>query len=153
MTQLTSRLLFQITMQLHPTLEVGATPAGERRIFLVSGGSFQGPRLAGEVLPLGGSDLLLVRTDGSAQQDVRVLLRTLDGALIVMTYRGVRHAKAEVTARLARGELVSGSEYYLRTAPFFETASADYSWLNRIVSIGVGERRANGVVYDVFEIL
>ena len=82
-----------------------------------------------------------------------MVLRTDDGALILMTYRGVRHASPEVNARIARGEQAAASEYYLRTAPFFETSSAKYSWLNRIVAVGVGERRPEGVVYDVFEIL
>jgi hypothetical protein len=70
-----------------------------------------------------------------------------------MTYSGVRHGSAEVNARIARGEFVSGSEYYLRTAPVFETSSVNYSWINRIVSVGVGERRGDSVVYEVFEIL
>jgi Protein of unknown function (DUF3237) len=71
----------------------------------------------------------------------------------VMTYRGVRHAPPEVNARIARGEAVAASEYYLRTAPFFETSSSKYAWLNTILSIGVGERRPDAVVYHVFEIL
>jgi hypothetical protein len=70
-----------------------------------------------------------------------------------MTYRGVRHASPEVTARIARGERVTGSEYYLRTAPFFETSVPKYAWLNKIVSIGIGERQPDGVSYEVFEIL
>ena len=111
-------------MTLPPPLELGDTPAGQRRIFTVSAGQFAGERLQGEVLPQGSSDLLLVRADGSAQQDVRLILRTDDGALILMTYRGVRHASPEVNARIARGEQVAPTDYYLRTAPFFETSSA-----------------------------
>ena len=140
-------------MTLPPTLELGATPAGTRRVFTVSGGTFAGDRLRGEVLGQGSSDLLLVRADGSSQQDVRLLLRTDDGAVVLMTYRGVRHASAEVNARIARGEAVAPSEYYLRTAPFFETSAPTYDWLNRIVSVAVGERTTDGVTYDVFEIL
>jgi hypothetical protein len=153
MTELKSRHLFTITMKLAPTLELGDTPAGNRRVFTVSGGQFVGDRLQGEVLPQAGSDLLLVRTDGSSQQDVRLILRTRDGALILMTYRGVRHASPEVSARIARGERVGPSDYYLRTAPFFETSSPQYSWLNKIVSVGIGERQPDGVTYEVFEIL
>jgi hypothetical protein len=59
---------------------------------------------------------------------VRLTLQTDDGALIYMSYRGVRHGSAEVTARLARGERVDPSEYYLRTAPFFETAALQSAW-------------------------
>lgn len=143
-TELRSRHLCTLTMSLPPTLELGPTPAGNRRIFTVSGGAFEGERLRGTVLPQASSDLLLVRADGSAQQDVRLVLQTDDGALVLMTYRGVRHASAEVNARIANGEVVPGSEYYLRTAPFFETSSPDYAWLNKIVCIGVGERTREG---------
>jgi len=153
MTELKSRHLLTITLRLHPPEELGDTPAGNRRVFSVSGGDFSGDRLRGTVLPVAGSDLLLSRPDGSSQQDVRLILRTEDGALILMTYRGVRHASAEVNARMARGEQVAASEYYLRTAPFFETSSPKYSWLNKIVSVGVGERRPGEVTYAVFEIL
>jgi len=153
MTELKSRHLFTLTMKLPPTLELGDTPAGKRRVFTVSGGEFVGDRLRGEVLPQASSDLLLIRQDGSSQQDVRLVLRTGDGALILMTYRGVRHASDEVNARIAGGEQVPPSDYYLRTAPFFETSSPKYAWLNKIVSVAVGERRPDGVSYEVFEIL
>ena len=153
MAELRSRDLFTISMKLPPTLELGDTPAGNRRVFTVCGGRFAGDRLRGEVLPEASSDLLLVRGDGSYQQDVRLILRTDDSALILMTYRGVRHASPEVVARIARDEEVAPSEYYLRTVPFFETSSSKYAWLSKIVSIGVGEREANGVKYEVFEIL
>jgi hypothetical protein len=151
--RLESRLLFLLSIELHPILELGDTPAGERRVVPVSGGHFSGDRLRGDVLGHAGSDLLLGRRDGSFEQDVRLILRTDDGALIVMTYRGVRHASAEVSARLARGEPVPASDYYLRTQPRFETSARQYDWLNRIVAIGVGERQPRGVTYEVFEIL
>jgi hypothetical protein len=153
MRKLNSIHLFTLTIKLNPTIELGETPAGNRRVFSVAGGEFVGDRLRGTNLPVIGSDLLLVRADGSAQQDVRMLLKTDDGDLILMTYRGVRHGSPEVNARIAHGESVSESEYYLRTAPFFESTSARYSWINRIVSVGVGERRGDSVAYEVFEIL
>ncbi|HLG97068.1 MAG TPA: DUF3237 domain-containing protein [Bryobacteraceae bacterium] len=153
MTELRSRHLFRMTIQLHPVEELGATPAGIRRVFPVSGGEFNGERIRGSILPVAGADYLLSRPDGTSQQDVRMLLRTDDGALILMTYRGVRHGSVEVNARMARGEPVAGSEYYLRTAPFFETSSEKYEWLNKLVAVGVGERRLNDVVYEIFEVL
>jgi hypothetical protein len=152
-SELKSRHLFTITMDLPPALDLGDTPAGNRHVFIVSGGQFVGERLRGEVLPQASSDLLLLRSDRSYQQDVRLVLRTDDEALVLMTYRGVRHASPEVDARVARGEQVPPSDYYLRTAPFFETSSAKYAWLNKIVSIGVGERQAHGVKYEIFEVL
>ena len=139
MTEIRTRPLFKLTFELHPALELGPTPAGERRVIPVSGGKFEGERVHGTVEPYGGSDLLLRRKDGAFQQDVRAILRTDDDELILMTYRGVRHG--------------SDSEYYLRTAPFFETSSVKYAWLNTIVAVAIGEKRPGGVNYEVFEIL
>ncbi|HEU4728529.1 MAG TPA: DUF3237 domain-containing protein [Kofleriaceae bacterium] len=153
MPELRSRLLFTISMTLHPVQAIGATPFGHRRVVPVSGGEFAGDRLRGIVQPHAGSDWLLERADGSFQQDARVMLETDDGALIAMMYRGVRHSPPEVAARMARGEAVGPGEYYLRTAPFFETAAARYGWINNIVAVGVGQRLPGGVSYDVFEIL
>ena len=153
MKALISRHLFTITIELHPIYDLGLTPVGHRRIVPVSGGKFQGERLRGDILPHAGSDLLLTRADGVFQQDVRLALRTDDDALILMTYRGVRHSSPEVAARIARGEAVPPTDYYLRTAPFFETAAPKYEWLNRIVTVGVGERLPMGATYEVFEVL
>lgn len=150
---LESRPLFTLQIDLHPVQAIGATPLGGRRIVPVSGGEFTGDRLRGQVLPHAGSDWLLERRDGSFQQDVRLTLQTDDGALILMSYRGVRHAPPDVSARLARGEEVSPTEYYLRTAPFFETAAERYAWINLIVSVAKGRRAGSAVIYDVFEIL
>jgi len=140
-------------MSLHPIQDLGTTPLGRRRIVPVAAGTFEGSRLRGTVLPHGGADWLLQRADDSFQQDVRIILQTDDGALIGMSYRGVRRASAEVAARMARGERVDPSEYYLRISPFFETSSPRYQWLNTIVAVGLGERLSDGVVYQLFEIL
>ena len=79
-------------------------------------------------------------------------LKTTDGALIGMTYRGVRHGPADVIARLENGEAVDPATYYFRIAPLFETASAEYAWINNVVAVGIGHRRTDGPVYSVFEV-
>ncbi len=154
MIGLKHRHLFTLDIALHPTLELGVTPTGERRVFPVAGGRFDGERLRGQISPFAGSDILLIRTDGSREQDVRLILVTDDDAQVIMTYRGRGHSSPDVAARAGAGEIVAPSEYYLRTAPFFETSSPAYAWLNRITSIGVGERLPDGSVrYEVYEIL
>lgn len=153
MTALNHRHLFTLEIALHPTLELGVTPVGERRVFPVAGGHFSGERLRGEISPFAGSDILLIRADGSREQDVRLILNTDDGAQIIMTYRGRGYVQPETPAGKA-GEPGAPSGYYLRTAPFFETGAAAYAWLNRIASIGVGERLPDGSVrYEVYEML
>lgn len=152
-TELKSRPLFRLEMTLAPAIDAGGTPYGRRRIFPVTGGRFEGPRIRGVALPETSGDWLLTRADGAYQQDVRVLLKTDDDALVFMTYRGIRHASDDVSARIARGERVSRDEYYLRIVPFFETAAPQHAWINQIVSVGMGERLENAVGYDLFEIL
>ena len=144
--------LFTVALEVPTIQNLGRTPLGERRIGIVAGGSFEGPKLSGTVEE-GGSDWILVRPDGALQLDVRLTLKTNDGHLIGMTYRGFRHGPAAVIERLNRGEAVDPSEYYFRIAPFFETASEKYGWLNRIVTVGLGHRPPGGPVYRVFEVL
>lgn len=153
MRELRSQPLFTIRMALHPVQDLGETPLGRRRVVPVARGQFDGPRLRGVVLPHAGADWLLQRSDGSFQQDVRLTLQTEDGGLIGMSYRGIRHASPEVSARLARGERVDPTEYYLRILPMFETGAARHAWINHVVAVGVGERLPDGVVYEVFEVL
>jgi hypothetical protein len=81
------------------------------------------------------------------------VLETAEGALIAMTYQGIRSGSAEVLARLTAGEAVRADEYYLRINPLFETRSSEYAWLNTVVAIGAGHRLPDGPVYNVFQVL
>jgi hypothetical protein len=152
MAEIRTAPLFTLTLQVAGMQAIGATPGGNRRIGLVAGGSFQGERLRGTVLP-GGADWIMLRPDGATTLDVRLVLQTDDGATIGMTYRGMRHGPPAVMERLNRGENVDPAEYYFRTAVAFETAAPRYDWLNRIVAVGTGRRPPEGPVYDVFEVL
>lgn len=143
--------LFDMTGALASPQEVGATPSGHRRIFIVTDGNFAGQLGRGSILP-GGGDWLVRRADGSSELDVRLTLRTDDDALIYMRYRGILEMSSEVAARRTRGESVSADEYYFRTTPVFETSAPKYAWLNRIVSVGVGEITATGVAYSVYAV-
>lgn len=152
MPRIDTELLFRATLEVASVHDLGATPFGRRRIAEVTGGSFEGPRMQGRIMG-GGGDWLLMRNDGILQLDVRVILETDDGALIYMTYRGLRHGPEDVMARLNAGEEVAPSEYYFRTAPFFETSAPRYSWLNGIVAISTGHRLPTGPLYEVYQVL
>ena len=149
---ITTRPLFVMRLSVRPLQILGDTPAAFRRIGVVPGGTFTGSRLSGEILE-GGSDWQSVRSDGSTSLDVRLVLKTHDGALIGMSYRGLRHGPADVIAQLEKGEAVDPAAYYFRIAPFFETSSSTYAWLNKITAIGTGHRLHEGPVYSVFEVL
>jgi steroid delta-isomerase-like uncharacterized protein len=144
-------LIFEITMDAE-VQDLGATPAGHRRVVRVTGGTFTGPRLRGTVLP-GGGDWLVERRDGTRALDVRITLRTDDGELIYSHYAGLFHGQPGVLDRLTRGEIVDPSDYYFRVAPLFETGSERYDWLNRVLAVGVGRRTHNQVSYHVYAVL
>lgn len=152
MAEIRTRPLMTLKLAVSGLQMVGPTPSGDRRIGLVTGGTFDGERLRGTVLP-GGADWLMVRADGATTLDVRIVLQTDDGAAIGMTYRGLRHGPADVMAKVAKGEPVDPASYYFRTAVAFETASERYAWLNGIIAIGTGSRPPEGPVYDIFEVL
>ena len=152
MTAMRIAPLFIFQIQVKPPSIIGATPGHDRRIGEISGGSFEGEKLRGRILS-GGSDWQSLRADGATTLNVRLVMETDDGALIAMTYLGMRHGAKEVLDRIARGDKVSPTEYYMRATPYYETASEKYGWLNRIVSVAYGHRMAGGAIYQVFEVL
>ena len=140
----------------HATLKepvsVGAGPYGNRLIFEVTGGRFEGPRLNGQVLS-GGGDWLLVGADGWGRLDVRAQVLTDDGAAIYVSYFGVLEMNEPVQRAAADG---SGTEYtdqYFRTAPRFETGDPRYAWLNHTLFVAEGHLRAGRAVeYKVYRV-
>ena len=134
-----TRPLMSLRFSTAPTQNVGAGPHGTRITFPIIGGSFEGDRLRGKVLP-GGDDWVVRRLDGVLELDLRVTLETDDGALIHMTFEGIRNDDAP------------GGPYF-RTLPRFETAASQYSFLNRLLAVGKGEIRAEGPVHVIEEIL
>lgn len=132
-------------------LDLGATPTGTRRIVAIEGGTVEGERLAGEIVP-GGADWQIVREDGTALLEARYTVRTRDGALIYVRNAGIRRGPCEVLARIAAGEPVDPHEYYFRSTPVFETGDPRYAWLNGIVAIGSAVRLKDAVILDFYAV-
>jgi hypothetical protein len=154
MAHIQTELLFDMSMDIDQgtVQQVGMTSRGTRLIGYITGGTFAGPRLKGDLLP-GGGDWLLIRPDGIRELDVRLTLRMDDGHLIYMAYRGIFRIAPELLQRILHGEAVDPSGYYLRSTPVFETAAEHYSWLNQIVTVGIGTRIPTGLQYTVYTIL
>ncbi len=66
-----SRPLMTLQVVVPPPQRIGAVPHGARVIATITGGTFEGPRLRGKVLP-GGGDWLLLRSDGVLGLDLRI---------------------------------------------------------------------------------
>ncbi len=116
--------------------DIGSTPRGRLFIFPILGGSFEGDRLRGKVLA-GGADWATATADGVFELDLRATLEADDGALIYLTFTGVR----------------DDGRQYLRTLPRFETAAPQYDFLNRLLAVGIGEVRPDGPVHIIEELL
>jgi Protein of unknown function (DUF3237) len=147
-----ARLLMMLQVVVAGPQRIGAAPHGTRITSPITEGHFEGPRLRGRVLA-GGGDWTLLRADGVLELDFRVTLETDDGALIHMTSFGLRHGPPEVIAALGRGESVDPSTYYFRTTPRFETGHPQYAFLNRLLAVSSGDRRAAGPIYTIEELL
>src|SRR5213596_1683424 len=130
-----ARPLMRLRFTTAATEAIGPTPHGMLSIFPITGGSFEGERLRGIVL--GGADWVTAAADGTRELDLRVTLETDDGALIHMTFTGVRD---------------DGHKYF-RTLPRFETAAPQYAFLHRLLSVGIGEIRDEGPVHIIEEVL
>jgi hypothetical protein len=143
--------IFTIHAELAPMLHFGRTPYGERRVIGILGGSVRGPKLNGRVLP-GGADWQIVRGDGAADIQARYTIESEAGARILVSSEGLRHGPPAVMEALARGDNVDPSLYYFRTVMRFETANPSVDWLNRILALARGQREANAVRLDVYEV-
>ncbi len=121
-------------------------------------GTIIGPELDGEIIPTS-ADWFIMRPDGTIQLDVRVLIRTDDGALVYSYYRGILKTSPDVMKRLQNNEDVDPLEYYFRTMPVFETGAEKFKWLNQVVAVGIGSLKFVNdnnniyILYKIYEIL
>ena len=149
---LTTEFAFELRARVDAVQDVGDTPAGRRRFIPITGGTFEGPKLKGVVLP-GGADAQVIRPDGVTDLVARYTLKVDDGTLIYVVNRGLRHGPPEVMQRMMRGETVDPALYYFRTTPTFEVAAGPHDWLNRSIFVGTGARYAAEVQVRYFRVL
>jgi hypothetical protein len=128
--------LFTLSAHVSRAGTISDGPGGTRVIVECTAGRFEGPRLKGDVLAPAG-DWVRLAGDGSMRLDVRMLLRTDDGADILMTYGGVS-ADGGAT---------------IRAAPSFETGDERYAWLNAVQAVATGESGGGQVTYEVYRLL
>ena len=108
--------LFTIVSDLGPTVEVGRTPAGVRRVFPIIGGTVsQG--LDGVILP-GGADWNLERPDGSGELWARYELRLTDGAVVSVTNTAVHAPGADPILTTPRFDVGDDGPVELRTGVY-----------------------------------
>jgi hypothetical protein len=100
MPEIDTKFLFTVALEIEVS-SLGETPYGRRRIFHFNGGSFEGPRLKGKVLP-GGGGWSLIRRDDVMEVDVRLVLETDDKHQISTDWKGPTFSALRLILRRAQ---------------------------------------------------
>jgi hypothetical protein len=143
--------LARLVVEVGAPIEIGPTGAGRRRLIPIVGGTVEGPRLNGRVLP-GGVDVQLVRDDGATEVEAHYAIELLDGTRVYVHNRGLRVASVEDTERLLRGDPVDPARVYFRSTPRFEAPAGPWRWLMHGVFVGRGERRPDRVELEFWRL-
>ncbi len=139
------------TLHLDVDLAAIARIGDGRLVAPVKGGTLDGHRVSARVLP-GGADWVTQSPDGSARIDVRLTLKTDDGATLGLAYTGRFLGPPGTMQRFVAGQPVEG-EVSLQTVARFETADPRYAWLNDTIVIGIGEQVDGAPIYSLYEIV
>jgi len=144
--------LYRLVADVSAPIVVGNVNEGLLKVIPITGGSFEGPKLKGEVLNAGADWNTTNLLDPTSKQvDTRYLLKTDDGALISLYTKGFQSQSKEVLERRSKREAVDPDEYYFKQHLYFQTSAEKYLWLNSVVAFGcVISRKTPGVIYDAW---
>lgn len=144
--------LMRMHVRLKKPVPVGIGSKGNRIVADISGGTFDGDRLKGEVLP-SGADWVVIDSDNVGRLDVRATLRTDDDVNIYVEYNGIIHFNEATYDSLAGRKEANFGDTYFVTQPRFETGVERYKWLNQIMVIAEGRALHDAVEYQMFEVV
>lgn len=119
---------------------VGDTPAGRRMIVGIREARMEGPGFAATQRGDSAADWLLLGPDGTATPNVRMTVKTDDGAFLFVEY----HGRADWS-----GGPGSAPVYIAAT---FETEDERYAWMNRRQFVGKGGLADGQVRYDLYQL-
>ena len=102
--------MFTLLLAVAPPINVGRAPGVDRRVGVITGGRFEGDRLAANCFPAAAATGNRSAPDGAWLINVRIVLKTDDEAVIGMPYTGIRQGPQEVLDRIARGEAVKATD-------------------------------------------
>ncbi len=107
--------------------QVGQTSHGNRFIIPIVGGTFEGPKMKGTILPGGADYQLQDNAHGRTEVEAIYSIKTDDGVNIHVRNRGL----------ICTGKDENGNpQFYFRTTPQFEAPfDSKYAWLNNAIFV------------------
>lgn len=144
--------LMNLAVDVGEIVTMGQAPIGERRVVGITGGTFEGPGMRGEVLP-GGNDWQILRADAVLDIDAAYVLKDEGGGLVRVISQGYRYGPPGVIAAMARGEDVDPSNYFFRAILRFETGAPYLEALNRTIAVATAERKSRQVLLSAYRLL
>ncbi|WP_319226302.1 DUF3237 family protein [Draconibacterium orientale] len=124
-----TELMWKANVKIGTMINVGESKRGTRRVIPITGGTFSGPKINGEVLP-GGEDWQLVRPDGDTELYARYLMKTDDGIVLQILNKALMHAPAP-------GE--EGGFYVKSVIDIEAPIESSYDYLNHAIFLGTLE--------------
>lgn len=129
--------IMEIKAVCDPSYTVGQTAHGERAIIPIVGGTFEGPRLKGTVIPGGADYQLIDKVKGRTELEAIYSIRTDDGVNIHVRNVGL--------------SVMNKDGFYFRTAPKFEAPSdSRYDWLNNAIFVCVPEGKPDYISLKIY---
>ena len=107
--------------------QVGQTSHGNRFIIPIVGGTFEGPKMKGTILPGGADYQLQDNAHGRTEVEAIYSIKTDDGVNIHVRNKGL----------ICTGKDENGNpQFYFRTTPQFEAPfDSKYAWLNNAIFV------------------
>jgi len=122
-----TELMWNAKVKIANMINLGESKRGVRRIIPITGGTFTGPKIKGEVLS-GGADWQLVRNDGDTELNASYLLKTHDGYIIQVVNKALIHTNAK------------SKTFYCKSVLDLEApTNSHYDYLNHAIFIGTLE--------------
>ena len=138
-----TEFMWEAKVKIANMITVGESKRGVRRVIPITGGTFAGSKIKGEVLS-GGEDWQLVRPDGDTELNARYLLKTDDGYIIQVTNKALIHTDSKTNS------------FYCKSVLDLEApTNSPYDYLNHAIFIGtlkIPELKPGEEPYVVIEV-